>query len=124
MHRVVQETSFQGYVIPRDTALMANLYHIMRDPQYWQYPEQFYPEHFLNSDGTFKSDDAAIAFSVGKRSCLGETLARMEFYLFASRLIHQFHFELPLDQTAHNLEPNIGAIRGPKPYYVIITRRF
>jgi Cytochrome P450 len=38
----------------------------MRDPQHWAKPHEFYPEHFLNSDGTFKPMEAFIPFGIGK----------------------------------------------------------
>nr|QSD59123.1 CYP3682A1 [Diaphanosoma celebensis]QST15079.1 CYP370C10 protein [Diaphanosoma celebensis] len=121
-HRVTEDTYFRGYLFPEGSILFGNLYKVMRDPQHWAKPHQFYPDHFLNSDGTVKQADAAIPFGSGKRICLGESLARLEFFLFAARLIHQFNFEIPDGQTV-DLAGNNGAIRGPKPYRVIITQR-
>ena len=49
---------------------------------HWGDGNQFRPERFLDAAGGVSKDDHLIPFSVGKRQCLGETLAKVELYLF------------------------------------------
>jgi cytochrome P450 len=42
----------------------------------------FRPERFLDEAGAVRRDEHLIPFSVGKRQCLGETLAKAELFLF------------------------------------------
>lgn len=44
----------------------------------------------MNDDGTFKPMSEMIAFSVGKRQCLGEGLARMELFIFLANVFNHF----------------------------------
>uniref|UniRef100_A0A183C9Z4 Cytochrome P450 n=1 Tax=Globodera pallida TaxID=36090 RepID=A0A183C9Z4_GLOPA len=54
-------------------------------------PRRFKPERFLEQNGANKSlarCDELIPFSVGKRQCLGESMARMELFLFIANIFN------------------------------------
>ena len=53
------------YTIPKGTVLIGNLYQVHHDPKYWERPDDFYPPHFLNEDGSVKYNEAYIPFSIG-----------------------------------------------------------
>ncbi|KAH7680062.1 CBN-CYP-33C11 protein, partial [Aphelenchoides avenae] len=53
-------------------------------------PNRFNPDRFIDEHGSLKRADEVIAFSVGKRQCLGESLARMELFLFVANIFNQF----------------------------------
>ena len=48
-------------------------------------PLLFSPDRFLDSDGRFKSFDEFVPFSLGRRVCLGESIAKMELFLFYNK---------------------------------------
>ena len=48
----------------------------------WENPEEFNPDRFLNDQNHYQNNENLIPFSVGKRFCLGKTLAEQEFFLF------------------------------------------
>jgi cytochrome P450 len=79
--RVVKDTEFRGYTIPKDTNILHNVLYIHFDPAVWVDPEKFRPERFLSVDEkVFKKNEALMPFSTGRRQCLGETLVRHNLF--------------------------------------------
>ena len=58
----------------------------------WENPEEFNPDRFLNDQNHYQNNENLIPFSVGKRFCLGKTLAEQEFFLFLTGQL-KFFFE-------------------------------
>uniref|UniRef100_A0A8C3U1K3 CP2J2 protein n=1 Tax=Catharus ustulatus TaxID=91951 RepID=A0A8C3U1K3_CATUS len=120
--RMATEDAYvDGYFIPKGTILTTNLTSLMFDKNEWKTPEHFNPEHFLK-DGKFWKNENFIPFSMGKRSCLGELLARSELFLFFTSLLQKFTFQAPPD-TKLSLEPMIGIAMAPKPYKICAVPR-
>ncbi|XP_018430597.1 PREDICTED: cytochrome P450 2K1-like [Nanorana parkeri] len=94
-HVTTQDVTLKGFFIPKGTQVIPLLYSVLRDKEHFEKPEEFYPQHFLDSDGNFVNKEAFIPFSVGKRSCAGETLAKMELFLFFTTLLQNFTFQAP-----------------------------
>ena len=75
-------TCLGGYDLPDKTIIIPNLFAVHRDPELWPDPLNFNPDaNFLvkNSKGEItdqKNQEYLIPFSLGKRSCPGETLAK------------------------------------------------
>ncbi|XP_075057378.1 cytochrome P450 2K4-like [Mixophyes fleayi] len=114
-HATSQDVTFRGYFIPKGTPVIPLLTSALKDGTYFERPEEFYPEHFLNSQGHFKKNDAFIPFSMGKRSCAGENLAKMELFLFFTTLLQNFTFKAPPGAKL-DLTPTLSSTNAPEPY--------
>ncbi|NXO25127.1 CP2J2 protein, partial [Cisticola juncidis] len=120
--RMATEDAYvDGYCIPKGTLVMANLTSLMCDKNEWKTPHTFNPEHFLK-DGKFWKNEYFLPFSMGKRSCLGELLARSELFLFFTSLLQKFTFQAPPD-TALSLRAVVGIALAPEPYRICAVPR-
>ncbi|XP_036610279.1 cytochrome P450 2J2-like [Trichosurus vulpecula] len=115
------DTTVAGYHVPKGSILFTNLTALNRDPNEWATPETFNPEHFLEN-GQFKKREAFLPFSIGKRVCLGEQLARTELFLFLTCLLQKFKFQAPPNTQ---LTPNIrySATLSPASYQICALSR-
>jgi len=90
-----EDTTLDGYFIPKNTMIIPNLWLLHHDPVNFPDPEVFKPERFLTEDNKIKRIETLNPFGMGKRQCLGEGLARMEIFLYLTSLLQHFTFQKP-----------------------------
>ncbi|KAM9843963.1 LOW QUALITY PROTEIN: uncharacterized protein ACBR49_013087 [Aulostomus maculatus] len=117
-HRTSRDVSFQGYFIKRGTIVFPLLTSVLYDESEWESPHTFNPSHFLDKEGKFIKREAFLPFSAGRRACLGESLARMELFLFFTSLLQRFRFAPPpgVSEDELNLTPAVGFTLAPCPH--------
>ncbi|XP_060128278.1 cytochrome P450 2K6 [Zootoca vivipara] len=124
-HATTVDVTLKGYFIPKGTHILPLLTSVLHDESQWEKPYQFYPEHFLDSEGKFMKRDAFLPFSAGRRACLGETLAKMELFLFFTSLLQRFTFRLPPGTSEDDLDftPAVGFTTPPMPHQLCALPR-
>ena len=65
--RVTQSFTFDGHVIPAGTLIDIDLFSLHRNPLYWELPDKFMPERFI--EGCGKHLYQYLPFSTGHRMC-------------------------------------------------------
>ena len=65
-HSTTEDAELLGYKIPQGTVVFAMLYSVSYDTKYWEEPEKFRPERFLDETGKVIKREAHIPFSTGK----------------------------------------------------------
>lgn len=120
-----EESSLGGVRVPAGSRVLANLWRAHRDPGFWSEPERFDPTRFLGGDGRPDKKEAFMPFSLGKRVCLGESLAKTEAFIFLTELLKKFSFAVaePFEDQDLGWRPPRGTLRFPEPFQLIATPR-
>lgn len=87
----VCDVEFGGYWIPKGTLIIGNIYGAHHDEKLWEDPEEFRVERFLETD--MDKLPPFIPFSVGLRTCIGQTYAKSAFFLYMTSLCQRYTIE-------------------------------
>ncbi|XP_069799532.1 cytochrome P450 2G1-like isoform X2 [Dendropsophus ebraccatus] len=123
-HMATRDVQFRGYHIPKGTDIYPLLCTVHRDPKRFSSPWKFNPNHFLDVNGKFMKNDALMAFSAGKRICPGESLARMEIFIFLTTILQNFKLTSPTEFTDSDVAPKLaGFLNAPIDYELSFVPR-
>ncbi|CAL8121430.1 unnamed protein product [Orchesella dallaii] len=118
-----EDTYCGSFLIPKGTYVLTNLYNIHHENDYWNDPENFRPDRFIDSNGHFKSDPRLKPFGFGRRACVGEPLASIALLHFLTVLMQNFTFSLVPNEPVPSVEPVVGLTNGPKKYRALVKCR-
>ncbi|EYU24238.1 hypothetical protein MIMGU_mgv1a022580mg, partial [Erythranthe guttata] len=115
------------YDIPPKTMVMINTWAIGRDPSYWDEPERYMPERFLNSTVDIKGFDfQLLPFGAGSRICPGIGFAETSIEHTIANLVHKFDWALPDGMKGEDLdvtEKHGLSLRKKLPLIVVPTSK-
>ncbi|KOM47170.1 hypothetical protein LR48_Vigan07g087400 [Vigna angularis] len=109
-------------LLPRECKESCDAWAIGRDPDYWNDPDKFYPERFMNSQIDYKgSHHEFIPFGAGRRMCPGMSFGTNIIELCLAQLLYYFNWELP-NGNKENLEMTeaLGAFSRRKTDLVLV----
>ena len=92
-----QRKDKKDYYIPKGSIVFMPAIAILHSPKYFDRPLDFDPSRWNEPTDTMKH--AFLPFSLGKRNCLGQSLANSEMQSILSRLCSQYNFELVEEGT-------------------------
>uniref|UniRef100_A0A4W4H8S0 Uncharacterized protein n=1 Tax=Electrophorus electricus TaxID=8005 RepID=A0A4W4H8S0_ELEEL len=92
-HSNTQDLTIEGFLIPKYIVLIINQWSVSHNHKKWHDPHNFNPSRFLDNSGALDKELTKIIFSVGKRRCSGDQIAKVEVFLIAVILLHQLTFE-------------------------------
>ena len=106
---------------------LTNLSSFMSDLKYWKEPVEFHPERFLEMvdvDTKLVKKEMFVPYGMGRRICMGESLAKDTLFLFFTNLVKSLKFTNPASHPAPDpANYTEGFTIIPKPYYVSIECR-
>ncbi|KAB1224979.1 hypothetical protein CJ030_MR1G013965 [Morella rubra] len=99
-----QDCKIDGFDIPKETMIFINLYAIMRDPNTWENPNEFWPERFLISSSKEQENVEEafnfLPFGAGRRACAGGKLGLTILHRTVAAMVQCFDWKVGGDQDA------------------------
>lgn len=77
-HVTSQDCNIGGFDVPKGSAVAANLLHFAKSPMFWEDPEVFRPERFLDDAGNFMRGLEPVPFGYGELPDEGISLIDFE----------------------------------------------
>ncbi|XP_077998171.1 cytochrome P450 2U1-like [Glandiceps talaboti] len=121
-HMTSEPVILRGYSIPANTMVMTNLWAVHMNEAEFDDPELFNPGRFLDESRNVVKKDLIIPFSLGARDCIGSSLAKMELFLFLTKMLQRFEFALP-EGVVQPTEGTLGMVHMPPPFRVTVRER-
>jgi cytochrome P450 len=87
-----------GFPVPPGTTIYVSPWVLHRDARYFDSPEQFRPERWLNGSAARLPRGAYLPFGAGPRLCIGQSFAMMESILLLASVSRRFRLTLDPDQ--------------------------
>ncbi|KAK8988928.1 hypothetical protein V6N11_030300 [Hibiscus sabdariffa] len=121
-----EDCTVGGYLIPKGTRLIVNIWKMQRDPGLWSDPLEFKPERFLTSHQDIDvrgQHFELIPFGAGRRSCPGISFGLQMTQLVLATFLHAFSISNPSDEPVDMTgSPGVTNIKAT-PLEVLIKPR-
>ncbi|KAH7884307.1 cytochrome P450 [Phlebopus sp. FC_14] len=109
-HCNVSDDVYGGYVIPKGTTVIPNVWAMAHDETKYADPTRFDPGRFFDADGALNNDTVSYAFGFGRRVCIGRYLADASVWSAIVHLLASFTFRDP----GADADDRRGARSGPR----------
>lgn len=102
-----------GYQIEKGTYIVAPVYGVHYNEEYWPEPEKFDPERFSKQNKAKQHSCAYLPFGMGPRQCIGMRMAILEVKAILLDILRKYKFVVS-PETKVPLELNLGVTSSPK----------
>lgn len=123
-HAPKKDFKYNGHLFPKGTCVTFAIDSVMMDPAIFPEPLLFKPERFLDEVGNCNGEqkEKLIPFSTGPRSCIGQSLAKMELFLFLTRFLQWFKIKPEKPNCLPPFEGNLGLTNMPRSFQLILEK--
>jgi cytochrome P450 len=88
----VEDDVIDGCLVPAGSTVVISTYALHRRPDYWERPDEFVPERFVDEDAE-RDPDQYLPFGAGARRCVGSEFAMLELRLVLPMVLSAFELE-------------------------------
>ncbi|KDQ57809.1 hypothetical protein JAAARDRAFT_276111 [Jaapia argillacea MUCL 33604] len=125
-HRVTDDDVYEGYFIPKDCTVIANIWQMLHDPAVYSNPHVFNPDRFLGAHP--EADPSSLYFGFGRRICPGIHLAELTIFTTCATMLYLFDITKTVDRVTGQTisvaaEFTGGLVSRPKPFACDIQSR-
>ncbi|KAJ8503084.1 hypothetical protein ONZ45_g11177 [Pleurotus djamor] len=115
-HLSTSEDTYRGFHIPKGTIIMANIWAMMRNPEYFPDPERFMPERFFSEDSQLNDklvDIVRVSFGYGRRLdfdfriCPGRVFAWDTIWIVLVSTLRAFDISPIKDEFGRDVLPDL-----------------
>ncbi|KAH9834572.1 cytochrome P450 monooxygenase [Rhodofomes roseus] len=109
-HYITEDDEYEGYQLPQDTTIMANMWAICRDERVWNDPTAFRPERFLELDPSEAEalDPRHVVFGYGRRQCPGRLFADTALFLVIATMAATLDIRKARDAEGKEIIPEVS----------------
>ncbi|PHT50373.1 hypothetical protein CQW23_10120 [Capsicum baccatum] len=124
-HYSTEDCTVAGYDIPKGTAAYINVWSMGRNSKYWDRPEEFIPERFIENNIDMKGQNfSLLPFGSGRRRCPGYNFGIKVVRTTMADLLHGFNWKLAGNLEDISMEEIYGLTTHPKrPISMIMEPR-
>ncbi|XP_061181536.1 cytochrome P450 2B4-like [Saccostrea echinata] len=124
-HASNEDFVYNGHLFPKGVIVFCVLDSVLSDPEIFPEPSKLKPERFLDESGKCQGEqkNRLIPFSMGRRVCLGESLAKMELFLFFTRFLQKFEIKPENSECLPPLEGTFGLTHMPQAFKIRLSKR-
>ncbi|KAH8886617.1 cytochrome P450 [Thozetella sp. PMI_491] len=128
MHATTEDDWYEGYFIPKGTAVMLNWWAIHWDPEKWDSPDSYSPERYMSDthttaesinlpDGQMRDH---FTYGAGRRICPGMHLAQNSLYINMARTLWAFDIQRAKNFDGTEMQPEVRT----EPGFLMVPARF
>ncbi|OAX32691.1 cytochrome P450, partial [Rhizopogon vinicolor AM-OR11-026] len=103
-HAAVNDDVYDGYLIPKGTTILTNIWAMMHDPAKYPAPFEFKPERFFTPSGDLNGDLVTPVWGWGRRICVGRYLADASLWSAIVSMLAVFDFLKAKDASGKDID--------------------
>jgi cytochrome P450 len=91
--RVLETHTIGGHTLPAGSVALVSQWVAHRDPRWWDAPDEFRPQRWIDDPGPARPKYAYFPFGGGVHQCVGEGFAWTELTLLVATIAQRWRFE-------------------------------
>jgi len=117
----IEDDVIAGYTVPKGSMVLIYPFGTHRHPDYWERPDEFYPDHFLPEVANERPRYAYYPFGAGPRICIGNHFALMEGAILIATISQAFRIRI---QNTHEIGlKSVGVLKPSEPIIATVEAR-